>query len=283
MDNHDSCLMNIRTKMKVLTESEKKVAEYVLENHVNVLNMTVTDLAEQANSSDATVVRFCRHIGYKGYQEFKINLAQDDMAPYKHLNSSLEKSDTTQQIINKIIRLEIETLEETIHILDSNEVEGAVKAITNADKVVFFGSGGSGIVGRDAMHKLLKIGIQSYAYADADIQAMSSALLKRGDVAFGISHSGSNMEVVEALRLAKKNGAVTIGLSTLGKTPMSKFCDIMLLTSIKETVFRSESVTARIAQLSVIDVLVATASLLDYQNAYEAIQSTRKATANRKL
>lgn len=283
MGESSSCLMNLKSKMNILTSAEQKIGKYVIENYDKVLHLTVTELAEQADSSEATVVRFCRHIGYKGYQEFKINLAKDEMAPFKHLNTSLEMEDTPKQIISKIISLEIETLQETIHTLDEREIERAARAILNADRIVFFGSGGSGIVGLDAVHKLLKIGIQAFAQRDGDIQAMSASLLKEGDVAFGISHSGANASVTEALKLAKSNGALTIGLSTLERTPMAKYCDILLLTSIKETIFRSESVTARIAQLSVIDILVAAISLLDYKNSYKAIQKTRNATANHKL
>ena len=141
--NRTSCIVNIQSKMKVLTGSEKKVAEYVLKNYMRVLDFTVTELAEKAGVSDATVVRFCRSVGYKGYQDMKINLAQDAIVPYKHLNNSLEERDTPEQIVTKVLRSEIETLEETIHILDMDELEQAAKAIKNADKVVFFGSGGS--------------------------------------------------------------------------------------------------------------------------------------------
>ena len=96
--NHVSCLVSIQSKIKLLTGSEKKVADYVLENYMEVLDYTVTELAEKAKVSDATVVRFCRSVGYKGYQDLKINLAQDAIVPYKHLNTSLEKEDTPSQI-----------------------------------------------------------------------------------------------------------------------------------------------------------------------------------------
>lgn len=281
--NKSSCLVNIQSKMKLLTESEKKVANYILENHMEVLNYTVTELAEKADVSDATVVRFCRGVGYKGYQDLKINLAQDTIVPYKHLNNSLEEADTPAQIAVKVIRSEIETLEETISILDMGELEKSARAILNARRVVFFGSGGSAMVAMDAMHKFLKIGIQCIIQMDVDVQAMESALLEKGDVAIGISHSGTNRNVIECLKNARANGAVTIGLTTFGKSPVQKQCDYVLMTSTKETVFKSESVTARIAQLSVIDSLVAILSFMNYDKSYEAIQKTRKATSSRKF
>lgn len=281
--NYDSCLVNIQRKMKFLTDSERKVAEYVLEKYMEVLNYTVTELAEKAKVSDATVVRFCRSVGYKGYQDLKINLAQDAIVPYKHLNTSLEKEDTPSEIARKVIRSEIETLEETMNILNMRELEHSAEAIRNAKRVVFFGSGGSVMVAMDAMHKFLKIGIRCTVQMDVDVQAMESALLEEGDVAIGISHSGTNRNIIDCLENAKKNKAVTIGLTTYGKSPMLKQCDYILMTSTKETVFKSESVTARIAQLSVLDSLVSIVSVLDYDKSYKAIQRTRNATSGRKF
>ena len=277
-----SCIVSIQSKIKLLTGSEKKVADYILENYMKVLNYTVTELAEKADVSDATVVRFCRSVGYKGFQDLKINLAQDAIVPYKHLNNSLEEEDTPEQIVSKVVRSEIETLEETLHILDMQELEAAAKAIKNAKKVVFFGAGGSAMVAHDALHKLLKIGIRCIVEEDADIQAMESALLEDGDVAIGISHSGTNKGVLDCLRNAKANGAITIGLTTYGKSPLQRMCDHVLMTSTKETVFKSESVTARIAQLAVIDSLVAVISFMDYDSSYNAIQKTRNATSSHK-
>lgn len=277
-----SCLMNIQSKLKQLTDAERKVAQYVIDNYKSILNCTVTELAEKANSSDATVVRFCRSVGYKGYQEFKINLAQDAIVPYKHLNSALEKGDSTAEIIEKVMRSEIAVLEETINILKPKDLEKAAKAIMKAKKITIFGTGGSAMIGQDAMHKFLKIGIRCFIQTDIEVQTMEAALLNKGDVAIIISHSGSNKNVVECMKLAKNCGAITIGLTTQGKSPVQKNCDIVLQSSTKETVFKSESVTARIAQLAVIDSLVATVSLLNYEKSYEAIQKTRNATANHK-
>lgn len=281
--NRTPSVINIQSKMKLLTGSERKVADYILENYMKVLDCTVTELAEKAGVSDATVVRFCRSAGYKGYQELKINLAQDAIVPYKHLNNALEEQDTPEQIVAKVIRSEMNTLEETIHILDMEDMERAAKAIKNAERIVFFGSGGSIMVAHDAMHKFLKIGIRCIVEEDADVQAMESGLLGEGDVAIGISHSGTNKGVIDCLKNANANGATTIGLTTYGKSPMQKICDHVLMTSTKETVFKSESVTARVAQLAVIDSLVAIISFMDYDNAYSAIQKTRNATASNKF
>lgn len=278
-----SCLDNIASKRKLLTNTEKKVADFILINPKKTLDYTVTELAEYAKVSDATVVRFCRSVGYRGYQDFKISLARDAIDPHKHLNMLLDRGDTPAQITEKIIRSEIQVLEDTISILDMDEMERVARVIMEARRVFVFGIGGSGCVAQDALHKFLKIGVQCIAQTDSDIQSMESAMMGEGDVAIGISHSGTNRHVAECLRNARANGATTVGLTTCGKSPVQKHCDYVLMTPSRETIFKSESLTGRIAQLSVIDALSAIISFMDHDKSYDAIQRTRNATADGKL
>jgi DNA-binding MurR/RpiR family transcriptional regulator len=273
-----SCRLRIESKHRLLSNAESKVAHYVLTNYDDVLKCTITELAEKAGSSDASVLRFCRRIGYKGYHEFKIDLARDVIPPYKHLNPRFEPGESTETVCHKIFQSEIETLNETLMVLDMDALEKAAETIAAADRIEIFGCGGSGVVSMDAQHKFLKIGIKTAAHTDTDTQAMSASLLGEGDVAFGISHSGSNRNVTHCLRMAKKQGATTITLSAHCKSPLVKIADIALFTATKETVFKSESVSARIAHLAVIDSLVASVAMKNYERSFKAIQKTRAAT-----
>lgn len=277
-----SCLIKIQSKMDYLTAAERKVAAFILENSGEVLNYTVTELAEKSKSSDATVVRFCRSVGYKGFQDFKIKLAQDSIVPYKHFNTQLDENDSAEQVLDKILRSEIDVLEETRNVVNPADLEKTAQLLMDANAICIVGCGGSMMVGMDAMHKFLKVGIRCITQMDVDVQAMEVSLLKPGDVVLGISHSGTNRSTIESMKLAKKNGVTTIGLTTQGKAPMQRYCDIVLKTATKETVFKSESVTARIAQLSIIDTIVSIIALRDYERSYSAIQMTRSSTADRK-
>ena len=138
-----SCKEIIRGRMNYLTNTERKIANYVLENYDQVLNSNITELAENAKVSDASVVRFCRSLGYKGYQDFKINAAKDVLPREKHLNPILEESDSPDVICRKIFNLEISVLERTLASLNMREVEKAAQLIFHGKRVVFFGSGGS--------------------------------------------------------------------------------------------------------------------------------------------
>lgn len=276
------CKQKIRGKMNLLTNAEAKIANYVLENYDSVLNSNITELAESAGVSDASVVRFCRSIGYKGYQDFKINAARDGLPKEKHLNPSLEQSDDVATICKKIFNTEMTVLDRTLASLDMTEVERAADMIRRAEKLVVFGSGGSLLVGKDVQHKLMKIGLQVYVYEDMDMQLMASSLMKKGEVALCLSHSGCNANVVHCMKNASKNGTTTIAIVSQGKTPVSKNADIALYTASEEMIFKSESVSTRMAQLAILDCLVAIVAFEDYDDSYNAIQRTRKATSRNK-
>jgi len=278
-----SCRLRIESKHQLLSNAESKVAQYVLANYNDVLNCTISELADKAGASDASVLRFCRRIGYKGYHEFKIDIARDMIPHHQHLNSRFGPNESTETICHKIFQSEIEALTETLMILDMNMLEAAAAAIAAANRVEIFGSGGSGVVALDAQHKFLKIGIKVAAYTDTDSQAMSASLLGEGDVAWGISHSGSNRNVTRCLRMARKQNATIITLSASCKSPFVKTADIALFVASKETVFKSESVSGRMAHLAVIDSLVASVAMKNYKHSYRVIQKTRAATTAAKF
>lgn len=283
MPLQQSCRVRINNRLKMFTAAESKVANYVLEHYDQILNYTITELAEKAGASDASVVRFCKGLGYKGYQDFKINAAKDVIPHHKHLNPVLDHGDDTASICRKVFESEIAALSETLQGLDVDMVERAAQAIAGARRIELVGSGGSALVGMDAHHKFLKIGIKVSAHTDADIQAMSASLLEPGDAIIGISHSGSNRNVVRCMQLAREKGVTCIVMTTEGRSPMVKMADIVLFTATKETAFKSESVSARIAQLAVVDALVASVAFKNYDRSYEAIQMTRKATSSGKF
>lgn len=277
-----SCKQKILGKMNHLTNTEIKIAKYVLEHYDSILNSNITELAEKAEVSDASIVRFCKSLGYKGFQDFKINAARDLLPKEKHLNPSLEQSDDISTICRKIFSTEVAVLDRTLAALNLEAIEQAVRMIRRAKKLVIFGSGGSLLVGRDAQHKFLKIGIRAFVYEDMDMQCMVSSLMKEDEAALYISHSGCNANIVNCMKNAAANGAGRIAIVSQGKTPVSKNADVVLYTASEETIFKSESVSTRIAQLAIIDSLVAIVAFQDYDDSYQAIQSTRKATSQNK-
>lgn len=278
-----SCKEKIMGSINILTNSETKVANYVLNNYAQTLDYNVSELADKAGVSDASVVRFCKSLGYRGFQDFKISAAKDILPRDRYFNPSLEQNDDAETICRKIFDLEIAALNRTFSLINFSDIEDACNAIFRAKKVLIVGSGGSLIVAKDLQHKLMKIGIQAFVYEDMDLQSMAASLLTSRDVAVCISHSGSNRSILNCLKIANENGAKTIALTGQGKTPISNTADISLPVASEKTMFRSESASTRIAQLSIIDSMVSVIAFKNYENSYMAIQKTRQATAENKF
>ncbi|HTJ27856.1 MAG TPA: MurR/RpiR family transcriptional regulator [Candidatus Limnocylindria bacterium] len=265
-----------------LRAAEQRVADFILAHPDELIYLTVTELAERTNTSESTVVRLCQKIGYKGYQEFKIVLARDLVEPTTEIYAAIEPNDDVQTVKQKVFQANAQALRDTIEVLDDGELQKAVDALTKARRVDIYGVGGSGPLALDAYHKFLKLGMQAVALSDGDLMAMSSALLGPGDVAFGISHTGASRDVTDALNRAKSGGATTICITHRSSSPITKVSDIVLVTAAKQTAFRSDASSSRIAQLTIIDTLYVGVAHNNHDKAIDMIEKTREATASKR-
>ncbi|MDR7512543.1 MAG: SIS domain-containing protein [Armatimonadota bacterium] len=179
--------------------------------------------------------------------------------------------------------LSVRALEETLDVLDDAALERAAAAIAAARRVDFYGVGASGIVALDAQQKFLRIGIEAQAFVDPHLQAASAALLRRGDVAVGISESGSTRDTVHALGVARAAGAVTVAVTRYGPSPIVKVAAVRLHTLSRESGIRGGALASRIAQLAVIDALMMTVALRRYDVTLAALRATRDAVAEKKF
>lgn len=276
------CFVRIQGTYSSLRTAEQRVADFILKHPEELIYLTVTELAERTNTSESTVVRLCQKIGYKGYQEFKIMLARDLVEPNETIYEQIEPGDPLTQIKSKVFQANAQALADTMEVLVDSELENAVNAIRNAHKLQIYGIGGSAPIAADAYHKFLRLGLAAVALSDGDMMAMSSALLGKGDVALGISHTGASRDVCDALENARSNGATTICITHRSTSPITKVADIKLFTAAKETAFRSDALSSRIAQLSIIDTLYVGLAFADYDRALEMIQRTRESTASKR-
>ena len=265
-----------------LRAAEQRVADFILKHPDELIYLTVTELAERTNTSESTVVRLCQKIGYKGYQEFKIVLARDLVEPATAIYAAIEPGDDLATVKTKVFQANAQALRDTIEVLDDGELQRAVDALSAARRVEIYGVGGSGPLALDAYHKFLKLGLQVVALSDGDLMAMSSSLLAPGDVALGISHTGASRDVTDALNRAKTNGARTIGITHRPTSPITKVSDITLVTAAKQTAFRSDASSSRIAQLTIIDTLYVGVAHMNHDRSLGMIERTREATASKR-
>ncbi|MBY0147065.1 MurR/RpiR family transcriptional regulator [Neobacillus niacini] len=269
--------------MSKLRDSEKKIVEFIEQNQEEIIHLSITEVAERSETSESSVVRLCKRLGYKGFQDLKIHLAKEVIAPEKQIHEVIEKGDDVVVIKKKVFQSNIQALYDSIEVCSDEELQKAVSAISKARLIEFYGTGGSGTVAFDAQHKLLKLGVKSFAYNDSVLQAMSASVLTAQDVVIGISHTGSNTEVLSAMKLAKEAGATLICITNSSKSPITNISDIVLQTASNETLFRTDAISSRIAQLTIIDVLVAAVANQQYEMFYNNLQKTRKSTIDKKM
>ena len=197
-----------------LTETEQKIASYVLEFSRKVINMTATELANACDTVPSAVNRMCKSIGVDGFTKLKILLASAIGNSDSDENSvPFCKEDTPQMIFNKVFNSGINTIKNTYKMLDFDTVEAMAKEIAQAKRVFIFGVGTSSVIAVDAAYRFSQLSVQAYAYTDILQMNVMAKNMTSGDVAFGISHSGTTKAVVDAMRSAKEAGAKTISIT----------------------------------------------------------------------
>jgi RpiR family carbohydrate utilization transcriptional regulator len=256
-EQKSNCISHLRSMLSSLSVKEQIAARYILTEPEQVIHSSISEVAEKSGVAEATIFRLCKRLGYKGYQAFKIALARDIVRPIENIHEEITNEDDVLHIARKIFSSSMEAMKDTLTLLEQEPLEQAVDCLARARKIDFYGSGGSGVIALDAYHKFIRTGAQVVAHTDGHLQIMSAALLDKECVAVGISHSGSNVDVVEAIQVARERGAKTIGISSTVKSPLTRAVDISLHTTSRETLFRSEAMASRLVQLSVIDVLYA--------------------------
>jgi RpiR family carbohydrate utilization transcriptional regulator len=276
------CFIRIDGVYSALRTAEKRVADYIHEHPEELIHFTVTELADATQTSESTVVRLCQKLGYKGYQEFKIMLARDLVAPADAIFEAIAPTDPIDVLKSKVFQANIQALRDTIEVLSDDMLRRAANAIRVAKKMDIYGIGGSSSIAWDAYHKFHRIGIVCIAHSDSDMMATSATLLTPDDVALGISHTGSSRDIVESMRLAKEAGATTICITHNATSPITKVADIALFTAARETAFSSDAMTSRVAQLSIIDTVYLAVALSHYDKSLALIQKTRRASASRR-
>lgn len=252
--NSPNLIRRITESQSSLRKSEAKVASYVLENLDEVIEMRVVDLASKSSVSEPTVIRFCRGIGFDGFQSFKLQLAQQLGLGSVFTQFAVEDSDTVADLLNKVFDTTVGSLITVRDEINSAVLEQAIDTISDARRVEFYGFGASGSVAADAQHKFFRLQLSSAAYTDPHIQRMSAISLGSEDVVVAISQSGETQALLESVELAREAGANVIGLAPQN-TSLSRICNLAIYVNMEEDLESFTPVSSRIAHLVVIDVL----------------------------
>lgn len=285
MDNNTRgrpLLSMIKSHYPSLFTAEKKVADYILAYGEDVTKYTITELAEKSGVSDATVVRFCQKIGYKGFYQMKIALAQDVVHPMSSFNPTISYN-TIAESVQQIFRLTINNLQETAFSIHSGDIEQCVQFINTCQTLYIFAAGNSCPIAADAAYKFTKIGIRVMNSNAPEMQMSSAHLITEQDVALGISHSGSSKLVLACMEIAKEQKAKTICITNFITSPIGKISDYHLTTNAHDTVFHDDSVITRICEMAVIDTLFFLLADLRIHDSLERFKRTEEALADYRL
>ena len=252
--NSPNLIRRITENQASLRKSEAKVADYVLANASEVIKMRIVDLASKSEVSEPTVIRFCKAIGFDGFQSFKLQLAQQLGLGSVFTQFAVADNDTVADLINKVFDTTVGSLITAREEINSEVLEQAITTISNARRVEFYGFGASGSVAADAQHKFFRLQLSSAAYTDPHIQRMSAISLGPEDVVVAISQSGETQALLESVALAREAGANVIGLAP-HNTSLSRVCNLAIYVNMEEDLKSFTPVSSRIAHLVVIDVL----------------------------
>lgn len=242
-----------------LTTSEKKVADYVIGNRHNTQFMSISELAEECGVAEATVSRFCRTLGYKGYNAFKLAVANSAVQGVGEYLPTGEPSpeDSIQEMCQKLYGNDIEALAQTLALVRPENVAAAGAILEKAGRVLCMGQGGSMIMAMEAAHLFSTAFPNFQPVYDSHLQTIAAATLTPRDAVLFFSYSGSTRELLDLLEVVREQGAKVILVTHFPKSPAAAFADVILQCGANEGPLQLGSVAARIAQLFVIDVLFA--------------------------
>ena len=272
--------LQIKVLYAEMGRAEKKIADWIIANPGKLIPLSISELADECKCSEATIVRFARRLGFEGYQALKISLAREDNP--RDVSESIKPGDSAFEVFEKVCNDIYCSLERTKKVLKPASLALAAEKILGANKIISIGLGNSASVAVDMSHKFLRAGCNAVAYTDNHMQAIAASHLSDGDVAIGVSHSGSSKDIVDALRIAKERGAATICLTNYGKSPILKVSDIVLQTVADETQYSILALNSRIAQLAIVDALYSYIVFKKGAEATDAIAATEKALLSKK-
>lgn len=269
----------VRTMHGSLRKSERKVADLVLAEPQRILGATLADTALEAEVSQPTVIRFCNALGCTGFADFKLRLAHGLALGTPATHSVLLSTDEPEAVVEKIFDYTITSLDWARRNLDTKALAEAIAILESAKSIEFFGFGASGIVARDAQQKFPLFGVPCGAQLDSHQQIMSASVMRDGDVAVVISHTGRTRSLIEIAEAAREGGGKVIAISG-SQSALAGHCDVAIVVETLENTDIYTPTISRIAALVVIDIL-STAVALRRSEDYASRFDTMKRRLNR--
>lgn len=279
----------IRTAAPRLRPAESNVAAVVMDDPDAVVSTTVAELADRAGVSQASVVRFSKALGFAGFPAFRMQLAQElsrnaaDLERSDIAEGRLNPSDSVADMVSKVAFHEARTIEQTARMLDLSALEDVAQRIADGARVIAFGVGASGLAATDLAQKLQRIGLNCMTSPDTHMQLVHAALADSDTVAIAFSFSGGTRDVLHAVEVAARTGALTVAVTGDPDSALAAACDLMLRTPAREATLRAAALASRMAQLAVVDFLFLRIGQLRFDDLGSVLDATRRAVTPQHL
>lgn len=270
-------LLRLRESSKQFSNTEREIAGHILSNPQLVVDMSIHELARYTFSSASTIVRLCNHTGYRGYREFRKAVTYELALREQNQRTEqkeIARSDSLEEIIDKITYKNIISLEETKELLDVEVLRRSVDLITKARVIYLFGLGASLCAAKDAYLKFLRLNKLCIINEDWHSQLVQARNASSEDLGIVISYSGSTLEVIECMKALKENGTPIIAITRCVNSPVSELADYKLYTAANESIFRSGAMSSRISQLNIIDILYTVMANDQYEQTLDQLSRT---------
>lgn len=281
-------LLRVRQSRDRLSASERRVADVVLADPEIVRTSTIMRLADVSEASQSTVARFCQSLGYPGYREFRLDVIaalsrdQAQRVSFDIAEGEIGPDDSIADTVAKIAFQEVQAIQDTAQMIDTDAVARAVDALRSARRIELYGAGASSLSAQDLFQKLSRIGKPVAVSVDVHLALVQAALLDDASVAVGVSFRGETRETLDFLATARRAGALAIGITNAAESSLDDVCDIVLHTSVRESRFRSGAMASRIAQLALIDMLFVLVLRQDFPLMTESLRRTYDAVSSRR-
>lgn len=282
---NDNILIKLKEMRSSFTPVEGIIADCILENPYEIPNMSIKNLALKSKTSDASVLRFSKMLGFSSYRNFIVSLSAALAIPdtkEEDQYTDIRPGDDLLTIINNVFYNNSQSIGDTDKILNRKMVQAAVDLLCSAQKIDFYGIGASGLVCLDAEQKFIRINKYCHAYTDGHSQLTAATLLDEKDVAVIISYSGTTMDILDTLEIVKKVGAKVIAITKCTKSTLTEQADVVLNIATPEITIRSGAMGSRIAMLSVVDILFSAVASRNYEDIKHCLAKTHDIIAEKR-
>lgn len=247
-------LARLRAGLMSYSDSERIVADWILEQPRALISMSMSDVARACGVSDTTVLRLSRRAGFRGYTDLKLALALDVVRPGELIHGAVADDDDTATVLGKVMNATAQALRDTQAVAQPRVIDAVIDAIESAARIVIVGVGSSGVLGQTFYQRLARLGRMADAPLDGQVQLMHAAALGRGDLLVAISYSGATKDVIDSAERARARGATVVAITGNSSSPLALVSDHVLVSVSTQP--HSDPLSAMVTSLALLDVLL---------------------------